>query len=212
MNGNPQNKPEPKINLVIGIILLTIFFILDIVDIILKFAGLDDFLIVDIISYLFLVPYFFYYKYIKKADFSGHTVIMSLIELIPYIGTLPLRTIGLGMTFWIDRHPEGRIAKGTHVASKVLPARKMALEKDGKLPARGNLSRSARTMQGSDSRAGEEYKNLEKRKKLEARNKNPLNFVPGKYSKETGQIEDLDNNVYEEEPEEDTDQDYEQAA
>ena len=209
MDYSPQKKIEPKMSLLVAGLLMAVFITLDVVDIALKFAGLDDFFIVDAISYMFLVPYYFYYKYVKKADFSGHNVIMSLIELVPYVGTLPLRSIGLGITIWIDRHPEGRIAKGIHVASKVLPARKAALAKEGKLPARSNMSRSARTMQTSDSHAGEKY---EKRKKLEARNKNPLNFVPGKYSKETGQIEDLDNNVYEEEPEEDTDQDYEQAA
>lgn len=153
-----SQKPKPKMSLIVGALLMFVFLILDLIDFIKWFVGIpDDVFVLDFISYIFLVPYFVYYKYIKKVDFSGHLLIMSLIELIPVVGSLPLRSIGLGITLWIDRHPQGAVAKGIHVANKIMPARIASLKKQGKLPARRKESRSARIMKDSDKIAKNSY-------------------------------------------------------
>lgn len=152
-----SEKPKPKMSLIVGALLMFVFIVLDVIDIIIKLAGTDDWGIVDAVSYVFLIPYFLYYRYIKNADFSGHMTLMSLIEIIPYVGTLPLRSVGLGITLWIDRHPKGALAKGAHLTNKIMPARIASLKKQGKLPARRKESRSARIMKDSDKIAKNSY-------------------------------------------------------
>lgn len=191
MDEQKPKKPQPKISLIIGGGVLVVFIVLDIIDIALKFFALDDFLIIDTISYLFLVPFFVYYKYMKGADFSGNTVIMNLAELIPYIGALPLRSISLGIVLWIDRHPEGKLAKKIHLAAKVLPARKGAVAKGGQTNGVAR-SKSAQILANADSKASEKYEVMKKRKSLEARKNNPLNQIPNEYSKETGNIPEFE--------------------
>ena len=52
-----------------------------------------------------------------------------IVELIPWVGALPLLTIGWILTVWADRHPTGTLAKAAALASTAQG--KAALAKGG---------------------------------------------------------------------------------
>ncbi len=93
-------RHEPKISTPVGFLLLSYTLILDTIGIILIFLALDDFLILDILG----TPTNLYFLF--KGMKATRSTITTLLELIPYIGVLPLKTIGVAMTLYADRHPE----------------------------------------------------------------------------------------------------------
>jgi len=130
----------------------------------------------------------------------GTYILSALIEAVPILAILPAVMFAVIVMFVISR-TEDKTGLSLPVMGKVRAA---PVSKARKM----NFKEKVGFLKESNKREGEK----QKRKSTEARNKNPLNFVPGKYSKETGQIEDTDKNVYEGESEEDNDQDYEKAA
>lgn len=95
-------KPEPKISLPEILIVGPLFFVIpDLIEIALIFFGLDDFGIVDIYSF-FTSQIYLYLKGVKPT----YALITNCLELIPYIGWLPMRTVGFSITVFVDRHPK----------------------------------------------------------------------------------------------------------
>jgi hypothetical protein len=61
----------------------------DIVGVILFFFGLDDFFILDIIALPITVFYF-----IMKGVRGEYNLVANLLEIVPYLGAAPIRSIG----------------------------------------------------------------------------------------------------------------------
>ena len=74
---------------------------LDLLGLILVFFGLDDFWIIDILTF----PTTQFYFRIKGAKASADLV-TSLLELVPYLGALPIKSIGMNITIYLTNHPE----------------------------------------------------------------------------------------------------------
>ncbi|MDO8466989.1 MAG: hypothetical protein Q7S83_02500 [bacterium] len=106
---------EPKISLAEAFLLVAYIGLTDIIGIILVFFALDDFFILDILTFPVTQIYF----RIKGVSKAGYDIAMNMAELIPYVGALPLRTIGVLMVISADRNPSGATAQITNVASKI---------------------------------------------------------------------------------------------
>ena len=78
----------------------------DLIGLALVFFGLDDFWIIDALT--FPVTQFYFRMIGAKATAD---LIASGIELIPYVGALPIKSIGMNITIYLTNHP-----------SKALPA------------------------------------------------------------------------------------------
>jgi len=98
-----QNK---KISLPETIILMLYIGLCDIFGLILVLFGLDDFFILDILTF----PVTQFYFRIKRVR-STYDVIAGICELIPYLGALPIKSIGVAITIYAANHPKvGRLA------------------------------------------------------------------------------------------------------
>lgn len=89
-------------------ILLNLYIIpLDLLGLALLFFGLDDFWIIDILTF----PVTQFYLRIKGAK-ANADLIASLLELIPYVGALPIKSIGMNLAIYFTNHPEksGKLA------------------------------------------------------------------------------------------------------
>lgn len=104
---------EKKISLP-EIILLNLYIIpLDLISLVLVFFGLDDFWIIDILTFP-ITQFYFRMKGAKAgADLAG-----SIAELIPYVGALPIKSISMNITIYLTNHPPKIMEK--------LPISKMA--------------------------------------------------------------------------------------
>jgi hypothetical protein len=96
-----MDEEQKKISLPEAIILMLYIVPLDIVGLILVFFGLDDFFILDILTFP-VTQFYFRMKGVK----STYDLIAGICELIPYIGALPIKSIGVGITIWIANHPK----------------------------------------------------------------------------------------------------------
>ena len=110
-----DEEDQKKVSLPEAIMLILYIGGLDLVGLLLIFIGLDDFGIIDILSFP-VTQFYFRIKGIKATtDLVG-----NLIELIPYVGALPIRTITLISTIYIANHPklEKLISKASLVSAK----------------------------------------------------------------------------------------------
>ena len=110
-----MDEEQKKISLPETIVLMLYIVPLDIVGLILVFFGLDDFLILDILTFP-VTQFYFRMKGVK----STYDLIAGICELIPYIGALPIKSIGVGITIWMANHP--RAAQVARVATGKLGA------------------------------------------------------------------------------------------
>ncbi len=93
---SPQ-KPEPKVDLVIGLFIGIILVIADIIDFFIPLAG-------DVLDILVGIPVQIYAFF---AGIRGTFILISnLAEAIPIVQMLPTRTIAWIITVWIDHHPK----------------------------------------------------------------------------------------------------------
>lgn len=90
---------------------------MDTIELIILFAGADDFGMSDIITFPVTQLYLRY----KKAR-GTYSMVTQTIELIPYVGFMPLKSVGWGLVTWIDRHPEGTLAKALELIPKIKPS------------------------------------------------------------------------------------------
>src|SRR3989344_9625356 len=92
---------EKKISLPETLILTMYIGFTDLIGIALIFLGLDDFWILDIIAFP-VTQFYFRMKGVRAAaDLTA-----NVLELIPYVGALPIRTIGLWLTIYFANRPE----------------------------------------------------------------------------------------------------------
>lgn len=109
---------EPKISTAEALILLSAAGLIDTTGIALVIFGLDDFFLLDIVGATSQL--YFRMKGINKA---GLDLAASATEAIPYIGALPLKTLGILAVIWADRHPESAVAKITEKSAAKIPGR-----------------------------------------------------------------------------------------
>lgn len=102
-----EEEREKKIGLIEGFFMFAIVIIADIIDIVLKFVLLSDFGVIDI-PVTFIIQLWLTMKGARWAwALAG-----NLVEFIPYIDTLPIRTATLIVAVYLTNHPgEGRAAK-----------------------------------------------------------------------------------------------------
>ena len=92
---------EKKISLPETILLTLYIGFTDLIGIALIIFGLDDFWILDIMTFP-VTQFYFRMKGVRAtAD-----LVANVLELIPYIGALPIRTIGLWLTIYLANRPE----------------------------------------------------------------------------------------------------------
>ena len=93
--------PTPKLTTVDIVLVGSLVVLADTVELLLLFFGLDDFFISDAIAFPATQIYLRY-----KGAKGTYSLIANCLEVIPYVGDLPLRTIGFGFTVYFDRHPK----------------------------------------------------------------------------------------------------------
>jgi len=99
---------EKKISLPETIMLVLYIGFTDLIGLVLLFFGADDFFVLDILTFP-VTQFYFRIKGVKgTAD-----LVSNIAELVPYLGALPIRTIGLIITIYLANHPE---------KAKVVPA------------------------------------------------------------------------------------------
>lgn len=92
---------EKKIILAETLLLNMYIIPLDILGLLLIFIGLDDFWIIDLLTF----PVTQFYFRIKGAR-AGADLAASILELIPYVGALPIKSVGLNLAIYLTNHPE----------------------------------------------------------------------------------------------------------
>jgi hypothetical protein len=108
------NQNTPKIGFTEALIAgFWFFFLPDLIEFILIFFGLDDFWLSDIYAFSSSQIYL-----ALKGIKPTYALISNTLELIPYGGWLPLRTIGFTITVWVENRP--KIKKGASVAAKAI--------------------------------------------------------------------------------------------
>ncbi len=106
----------PKISIAEAILLLMYIGATDLVGFLLVFVGLDDFFLLDLLTFP-VTQIYFRMKGVKgKLD-----LVMNALEVIPYVGFLPLRTIGVAYIIWKDRHQE-EVVGAEEMVPKFVPA------------------------------------------------------------------------------------------
>ena len=106
----------PKISIAEAILLLMYIGATDLVGFLLVFVGLDDFFLLDLLTFP-VTQIYFRMKGVKgKLD-----LVMNALEVIPYVGFLPLRTIGVAYIIWKDRHQE-EVVGAEEMVPRFVPA------------------------------------------------------------------------------------------
>ncbi len=93
--------PEPKISDAEVLLGISFLGLVDIVEMIPFLNFLGDFGITDAIVF----PFSQIYLRMKGAH-GTYMLVGNLLELVPVVGWMPIRTAGFIITVWIDRHPK----------------------------------------------------------------------------------------------------------
>lgn len=107
---------EKKISLPETIILTMYIGLTDLIGIVLVFFALDDFGIIDALTFPVTQLYFRMKRVKGTAD-----LVFNVLELIPYVGALPLRTVGLLITIYIANHPKSAIGQVAQTTGGKIP-------------------------------------------------------------------------------------------
>ena len=105
-----------KISIVETIILTMYIGLTDLIGIALVLLALDDFWIIDLLTFPVTQLYFRMKRVKGTAD-----LVFNILELIPYVGALPLRTVGLLITIYMVNHPKSAIGQVAQVAGGKIP-------------------------------------------------------------------------------------------
>ena len=106
-------KHESKISLPEALLVTQYVMIADVIGVVLLLVGLDDFFILDILTFPVTQIYFR-----MKGVSAGYDLVAGLFEMIPYVGALPIKTVGVIATIAVDWYfPQ--VAAATNVAAKV---------------------------------------------------------------------------------------------
>ena len=134
-----EEKPQPKIDYVEALYAGFFLFVLpDIIELVLMFFLGDSWFLTDI----FFDPAEQLYLYLKGVK-GIYVLIGNIVELIPFIGDLPIRTTTFIITVWVEHHP--KIKQTAEVTSKVTQPQSTSSNpapnlENGKLSAGNNLS------------------------------------------------------------------------
>ncbi len=90
---------EPKISIPAAFCLIAYSALADLIGFLLIWIGADDFWILDVLTF----PVTQFYFRIKGVQ-GNYALFASLLELIPYLGVLPILTLGVVAVIWADRH------------------------------------------------------------------------------------------------------------
>lgn len=110
---------RPKISGIEAFLITGYIALTDIVGVVLVLLALDDFFILDVLTF----PVTQFYFRMKGVSRAGLDVATNLLEAIPYIGALPLRTLGVILVIWTDWHPESKIAQAAQKAAQAVPTK-----------------------------------------------------------------------------------------
>ena len=114
-----MNKSQPKISYIEAFLILCLVLLADIVELVLVFFGLPDFWLPDIIAFPITQIYF------RMKGVKGELAMVgNLLELIPYVSALPMRTAAVLAVIIMDRAPaqiKGKLEAATKI---VKPATK----------------------------------------------------------------------------------------
>ena len=114
-----EEKPQPKIDYVEALYAGFFLFVLpDIIELVLMFFLGDSWFLTDI----FFDPAEQLYLYLKGVK-GSYVLIGNIVELIPFIGDLPIRTTTFIITVWVEHHP--KIKQAAEVAYAIDAASKM---------------------------------------------------------------------------------------
>lgn len=110
---NEENNPEPKINGIEALIMISVSAFFDIADFLATFfdalLGVGE-LIKVFINVVASVTLWLWA--IMRDVGSTRILAGSLLEFVPIMNTLPMRTVVTAMTIWLDWHPkEAEIAE-----------------------------------------------------------------------------------------------------
>lgn len=106
-----EGQLEPKISLPEAVLVGMLIALADAIEFVLVLVGLDDFWISDAVAF----PATQIYLRMKGVR-GTYGLVANVAELIPYAGWLPMRTIGFGITVWLDHHPKAEAAVGKAIA------------------------------------------------------------------------------------------------
>jgi len=120
------NKQNSKIGFLAIFVLMGWGILSDIIGIIILFIGLDDFFILDILN----IPVFIYF-HIKNVD-KTPMYVPTLIEIIPWIGALPMRTVGILGVIVVTNWPDSGLAKIYETFGMI--AKKINIKTSGSAP------------------------------------------------------------------------------
>ncbi|TSC82826.1 MAG: hypothetical protein G01um101420_8 [Parcubacteria group bacterium Gr01-1014_20] len=109
-----ERDHEPLISLVEILIIAPYILVIDIIGILLAFLALDDFFILDILMLPVLG-----YLWFKGVPLTRY-VSSAIGEAIPWIGDLPLYSVGFILTIVADRNPKVGAALGAATGSTAL--------------------------------------------------------------------------------------------
>ncbi len=108
---------KPKISTVEALLLLMYIGATDLVGFLLIFVGLDDFFLLDLLTFPVTQIYFK-----MKGVKANYAFVTNILELVPYLGALPLRTIGVAAVIWMDRHTIEEAQTTMNSVLKFVPA------------------------------------------------------------------------------------------
>ncbi|TSC72321.1 MAG: hypothetical protein G01um101438_639 [Parcubacteria group bacterium Gr01-1014_38] len=99
----PDNRPPAQISLIAVLLFTPYLAVLDGVNVLLLFVGMDDFWITDVLAFPITQLYLRF-----KGVRSTYNIVCNIVELIPYVGALPLKTVGFLLTVWANRRAARR--------------------------------------------------------------------------------------------------------
>lgn len=103
---------QAKISVPEVLIVSAFLLLVDIVELAILFVGADDFWITDALAFPATQIYLRW-----KGVRGTYSLALNVIELIPYVGWLPLKTLGFLLAAWVDRRAGRRTALETTEAA-----------------------------------------------------------------------------------------------
>ncbi|TSC64350.1 MAG: hypothetical protein G01um1014106_162 [Parcubacteria group bacterium Gr01-1014_106] len=126
----PRQQTKSKISWIAAILFSGYLLMLDTVDVLLLLFGLDDFLITDMLAFPITQ------LYLRWMGVRGtYNLLGNMLEFVPYLGSLPLRTMSFIFTVWMTWKEERKAAltqaqsalQRTRGSTAPLPSRTPAL-------------------------------------------------------------------------------------
>lgn len=145
-----EERPEPKISIPEAIVAGGMILLADGIELLILFLGLDDFWISDAIAF----PITQLYLRLKGVK-GTMSLAANIIELIPYVGWLPLRTLGFIGVVYMDHHPKmGGVLAAAVPGAAVIRAKGMAQGRSAGLPGKNREASPRRTAEGTEAEYG----------------------------------------------------------